>query len=632
MSANFYSDLGWLPRPAPDFRARLKSWPAEKNVGETLRFLATQALSLDQLSSLARQIGKARDAGVNFDQFTPYTLGIVSNATIDHIAPALLATGLRHGLLLNIVTAPYGQIMQAATGALSEFSDQSFDSVLCALDARGFPENPGLFNEHKGTAAATDSIAYLQQVSEGISGQTNAPCILQTVAPAPETAFGSLTRRVAGTNRHYADEFNRQLATIIGNSNDLLLDVAAIAETIGTANWHDPQLYALAKMPFAQDFVPLYAEHVCRLMAAHKGKSKRCLVLDLDNTLWGGVIGDDGVSGIRLGQGDPVGEAYLAVQETALQLRQRGVVLAVSSKNEDALAREPFQQHPDMILKEEHIAVFRANWDNKADNITAIAQELSLGLDTFVFIDDNPAERALVREQLPEVAVPELPEEPALCARALLAGGYFESIHFSAEDRQRADDYQAQAKRSLVLKSSVDMDAFLASLKMEAVINPFQHDSLKRVAQLVGKSNQFNLTTKRYSENDIAAMAESPDFRTWQVRLADSFGDNGLIGVVICAVHDDHWEIDTWLMSCRILGRRVEELLLREIIADARAEGITALRAMYIPTKRNMMVANHYPSLGFSRLELKAEPGTTCWQLDLGNYQAPELPFLLSRT
>ena len=289
-------------------------------------------------------------------------------------------------------------------------------------------------------------------------------------------------------------------------------------------------------MPFAQDVVPLYADHLCRVIAAHKGKSKRGLILDLDNTLWGGVIGDDGVAGIRLGQGDPVGEAYLMLQEAALQLRQRGVVLAVSSKNEDQLAREPFRQHPDMILKEEHIAVFRANWNNKVENIIAIAEELSLGLDTFVFMDDNPVERALVRKELPQVAVPELPEDPALFARTLLAGGYFESVHFSAEDRKRADDYQAQAQRARVRESAVDMDAFLASLEMEANIVPFQQDSLKRVAQFIGKSNQFNLTTKRYSDNEIAAIAANPSYRTWQVRLADSFGDNGLIGVVICAV------------------------------------------------------------------------------------------------
>ena len=633
MNGDLYSELGWLRRPDADFRTALKSWQKEKNPVAALRNLASFALNIDQLTSLARQVERAQQAGVDFGELTRYKLGIVSNATIDHIAPALMASGLRHGLLMNIVSAPYGQIMQAAAGQLIEFTDQSLDAVLCAIDARGIPAYPGLFNAGHGSDDTDDAIGYLLQLSNSISAITGAPCILQTLAPFSESIFGSLDRRAAGTGRNFTVEFNYRLTKAVDESNHLLLDVATIAETVGTGKWHDPQLYALAKMPFSQDFVPLYAEHLCRLNAAHKGKSKRCLVMDLDNTLWGGVIGDDGVAGIVLGQGNATGEAYLAVQQTALQLRQRGIILAVSSKNEDILAREPFQKHADMILKEDHIAIFQANWDNKADNISMIARELGLGLDTFVFLDDNPAERDLVRRQLPEVAVPELPDDPALFAPTLLAGGYFESIHFSIEDRKRADDYQARTRRLAARQSSVDMNAFLLSLKMVARITPFQSDSMKRIAQLVGKSNQFNLTTKRYSEIEISELAQNPDIRTWQLRLSDSFGDNGLVGIVICVVHDKIWEIDSWLMSCRILGRRAEELLLREIIADALTEGATELLGTYIPTSRNIIVKDFYPSLGFSPAESDSDAasGTTFWRLLLDGYKMPDLPFEIMR-
>ena len=217
---------------------------------------------------------------------------------------------------------------------------------------------------------------------------------------------------------------------------DLLLDIAALAETVGLADWHSPPQWNMAKLPFADAFVPLYADHVARLVAALRGKSRKCLVLDLDNTVWGGVIGDDGLEGIRIAQGDPVGEAFLSLQQMALALRQRGIVLAVASKNNDETARLPFRQHPEMLLREDHIAVFQANWTDKPSNLKAIAEALSFGLDALVFVDDNPMERDLVRRTLPQVAVPELPDDPALYARTLAAAGYFEALGFSDEDRQ----------------------------------------------------------------------------------------------------------------------------------------------------------------------------------------------------
>src|SRR5258706_8613992 len=233
-------------------------------------------------------------------------------------------------------------------------------------------------------------------------------CILQTLARPAESTFGTLDAAVPGTQRAVIDAVNRSLADSIAGTEDLLLDVAGLAETVGLDSWHDATLWNMAKLPFANEFVPLYAEHICRIVAALRGKSRRCLILDLDNTLWGGVIGDDGLEGIVIGQGDPTGEAHLEVQRTAISLRERGIVLAVSSKNEDDVARSPFRKHPEMLLREDHIAVFQANWSDKATNIRAIASQLSLGLDAMVFLDDNPAERALVRRELPEVAVPEL--------------------------------------------------------------------------------------------------------------------------------------------------------------------------------------------------------------------------------
>jgi FkbH-like protein len=405
------------------------------------------------------------------------------------------------------------------------------------------------------------------------------------------------------------------LAAYVLSSGDVLLDVAGLAETVGLANWHNPQLWNLGKFSFSDEWIPLYGDHVARCVAAIRGKSKKALVLDLDNTVWGGVIGDDGLEGIKIAQGDARGEAHLALQRLALDLRQRGIVLAVSSKNTDSVAREPFQKHPEMLLKLDHIAVFQANWNDKATNIQAIAEELSLGLDAMVFLDDNPVERGLIRKLLPQVAVPELPEDPSGYARTLAAAGYFEAVTFAHEDLKRAGYYQDNAKRANLRSQVGGVDAYLASLDMTITFQPFDATGRARIVQLINKSNQFNLTTRRYTDPEILDAENDPDVFTLQVRLADIFGDNGMISAVICRPSEAGvWDIDTWLMSCRVLGRKVEPMVLREILVHAQAAGIGKLCGIYKPTERNQLVVDHYAKLGFCKV-LEEATGLTRWML-----------------
>ena len=386
-----------------------------------------------------------------------------------------------------------------------------------------------------------------------------------------------------------------------------------------------------AKLPFSDQYVPLYADHVGRLLAAMRGKARRCLILDLDNTLWGGVIGDDGLEGIKLSQGDATGEAHLTVQQLALTLRDRGIVLAVSSKNTDSVARRPFKEHPDMLLKEEHLAVFQANWEDKATNIRAIAESLSLGLGSLVFLDDNPVERELIRRELPEVAVPELDDDPAQFARTLAAAGYFEALHYLDEDRQRASMYQTNARRLGAMQQMGDMDSYLRSLDMRLVVSDFDPTTRARVTQLINKSNQFNLTTRRYTEAEVAALESTPGVMTLHARLVDRFGDNGIICVVICrAGSRSVWTIDSWLMSCRVLGRKVEQAVLNEVLLRARASGIDTLVGVYRPTDRNAMVRDHYRKLGFQQIVARDESATT-WELDTGT-ASQETPIRVERT
>jgi FkbH-like protein len=624
---SLYSELEWLPRAPRDFAEKLKAMAnASGPVGRELHALALPALDLNQLTKLAKTMEKLRSSGKALDPLIPFRLAVLSNSTIDMIVPALVATAARHGIALEVIQPSYDQVAQEALTPDSKVNRSKPDAVLLALDYRALPLKLTLGDSEASAATVQGAIGYLQALQNGIKSNCNAVCIFQTFAPPVEPLFGSLDRALPGTLRNLIDCINRELAGFITGSGDVLLDVAWLAETVGLADWHNTQLWNMAKFSFSDELIPLYADHVVRTVAALRGKSAKVLVLDLDNTVWGGVIGDDGLEGIKIAQGDARGEAHLAVQRLALDLRQRGIVLAVSSKNTDAVAREPFEKHPEMLLKLDHIAVFQANWDDKATNIKAIAEALSLGLDSMVFLDDNPAERGLVRTLLPQVRVPELPEDPAWYARTLAAGGYFEAVAFAGEDLKRAGFYQDNAKRANLQKQVGGVDAYLASLDMTITFQPFDATGRARIVQLINKSNQYNLTTRRYTDPEVLEAECDSNVFTLQVRLADIFGDNGMISVIICRPAEvGVWEIDTWLMSCRVLGRKVEHMALGEILRHARAAGIKKLTGAYKPTDRNGLVADHYAKLGFTRIA-EEDSGLTRWELLVEGAQPESAP------
>jgi FkbH-like protein len=403
----------------------------------------------------------------------------------------------------------------------------------------------------------------------------------------------------------------------------LALDEAVRAD--GLCAWHDDALWCRSKQEVAPAVAPTYGDLVARLLAARAGRSYKCLVLDLDNTLWGGVIGDDGLNGIVLGQGSALGEGFVAVQEYAKDLARRGVILAVCSKNDEANALEPFDSHPEMVLKRSDIASFRANWDDKVANIRAIADDLNIGIDSLVFLDDNPFERNLVRERLPMVAVPEVPDDdPALVPRVLADAGYFESLGLTDEDRQRTLQYQENRARAELQASATDLEGYLRGLEMRLIWNRFDKMSQQRVVQLINKTNQFNLTTRRYTDTDVEAIMADPNAFGMHLRLLDRFGDNGIIAIVIGRMGDDGAvTVDTWLMSCRVLGRQVEAVTLNLVAAQAKALGATRLVGEYVPTAKNGMVRDHYRKLGFE-VVFQAEDGTSRSVLDLTHFAPAE--------
>jgi len=625
--SSLYAQLRWLPQAPEDFSKKLREIAAtDGDLGRAFQALALHGLDLNQLTKLSKSMAKAQSEGKSLQPLEPFRLALLSNSTVDFIVPALVASAARHGIALEVIQPSYDQVAQEALTPDSKVNSSKPDAVLFAIDYHALPLKLSLGNQDAASATVQGVIGYLQALRNGIRAASNAVCIFQTFAPPVEALFGSLDRALAGTTRNLLDRINNELGAAVVGSGDVLLDVATLAETVGLADWHDTQLWNVGKFAFSDAYIPLYADHVARTVAALRGKSRKALILDLDNTVWGGVIGDDGLEGIQIAQGDARGEAHLALQRMALDLRQRGVVLAVSSKNTDEVARVPFEKHPEMLLKLDHIAVFQANWNDKATNIQAIANELSLGLDAMVFLDDNPVERGLVRRLLPQVAVPELPDEPSYYARTLAAAGYFEAIAFAVEDLKRAGFYQDNAKRASLEKQVGGVDAYLASLDMTITFQPFDAMGRARIVQLINKSNQYNLTTRRYTEPEVAAIEADPDVFTLQVRLEDIFGDNGMISVVIARpAETDTWEIDTWLMSCRVLGRKVEHMVLGELLAHARGAGVSKIVGTYRPTEKNKLVVDHYARLGFSKVS-EEDGGLTRWELLVDGAEPEKAP------
>lgn len=630
---DLYTELQWLPRMPGDFEDRIRfllgdpSNPAGSEgglLGAEIQVLASSALDLVSLNGLGQAIDRARISGSDLRPLIPFRMAILSNSTTQLTTQALVASAARHGIALEVVQTLHDQAAQEALTPDSTVNSSAPDAVLFAIDYRAVPLKLS-FGDRKSAAATVKGVmGYFKTLRAAIKVNCRALCIFQTLAPPVEALFGGLDRALPGTMRWLIECINRELAQTVLESGDVLLDVAALAETVGLARWHNMHLWNMAKFSFSDEFIPLYADHVARTVAAIRGKSRKALILDLDNTVWGGVIGDDGLEGIAIAQGDATGEAHLAVQRMALDLRQRGVILAVCSKNTDEMARAPFEKHPEMLLKLDHFAAFQANWNDKATNIQAITEKLSLGLDAMVFLDDSPVERCLVRKILPQVAVPELPEDPAYYARTLSAAGYFEAVAFAPEDRERDGFYQDNAKRTSLQNQAGDVSAYLASLHMTITFQSFDAMGRARIIQLINKSNQYNLTGRRYTDPEVAEAEKNPRVFTLQVRLADIFGDNGMISVVICRpAGEGEWEIDTWLMSCRVLGRKVEQMVLREVLRNARANGIRRLIGAYKPTERNKLVIDHYEKLGFQKLS-ESKSGETKWEFVIGREAEPE--------
>lgn len=547
-------------------------------------------------------------------------VSLLGDTATQFLATSIKGIGVERGYNINLFEAEYNQVERQVldpTSDLHQFDAKYtvvFQSThklleaysLVTVNGEGLTVN-GLFEER------LNFVRTLCETTEGKVIYFNYPEI-------DDTVFGQYANRTELSFTWQIRQLNCELMRLTHEYPNLYIcDIAALQNQFGREWMFDSSVYVSTEMVLSLDALPYVGGRVMDIICAIEGKFKKCLILDLDNTVWGGVVGDDGWENIQVGHGLGIGKAFTEFQEWVKKLKNRGIIIAVCSKNDEDKAKEPFEKNPEMVLRLDDIAVFVANRENKADNIRTIQQILNIGFDSMVFLDDNPVERAIVRENVPGICVPELPEDPGDYLEYLYSLNLFETASYSSGDKDRTIQYQTEAKRVQAAQKFTNEADFLKSLNMVSVVEGFTSFNTPRVAQLSQRSNQFNLRTVRYTDGEIAALGASDNHACFSFTLEDKFGDNGLICVIIMEKSDEKTLfIDTWFMSCRVLKRGMENFTLNTIVAWAKEHGFERIIGEYIPTVKNGMVRDHYPSLGFSPI------AENTYELDVQAYQPRE--------
>jgi FkbH-like protein len=602
--SDYIKKLAWLKAiDQEDFTTKVQQINTNP---KALENICSNSLSLNQLIHVANtQEPNQTKKSINF--------AYIANYTTQYITKAIAGTGPRYSLHLNIYSNVFGAGIQDILTKDSNLIKFDPDVTLIAFD-KLFPQDLQSYNSiSSGTLEEMENSA--RSLLHTLKTKIKSHVIIQNIPTATHNRYGNIDSAINDTSRHCIHRFNVFLSALAREMSCPILDIDHLSSTIGKSVWLDQSQWNLAKLPFNLDFTPLYADHVVRVLAATQGLSKKCLVLDLDNTLWGGIVGDDGVDNVKIGQGDAQSEAYTQLQKYILGLKNRGIILAVCSKNEEDIAKRPFLEREEMILRLTDIAIFKANWNDKASNIKEISERLNIGIESMVFLDDNPVERDFVRQSLPSITVLEVEADPSNLLKALEHCGCFETISITDEDKSRTELYRANSKRETAKHQSLSTESYLESLDMECKIMHFQPETIKRVTQLINKTNQFNLTTKRYTETQVGEISKDATFKTFQVELNDKFGNNGLVSVLIFRQMGKTWECDTWLTSCRVFGRTLENFILNNIVTLAIKSEIVTISAKYIPTEKNKFVESLLPDMGF---ELNSRDNI--WELSVSNY------------
>jgi FkbH-like protein len=549
-------------------------------------------------------------------------VAILADCAIQQLTMLLKTLAARNGVALDVYEGGYDNIDLEILNPESGLYGFGAQYLVVLMSAEKLKSR--LYDASDRTAFVADIVERIETLWAAFGKLSSATIVQSTFVLPSERAFGNYELKVADSIGATFTEINHQIAARARSAKNVLLnDVDFLAASIGRRQWLDPRLWNMAKIPCRLEHMPRLAQSLLDMVLAATGIFTKCVVLDLDNTLWGGVIGDDGLEGIALGEFDE-GEAYVSLQKFLRELKRRGIILAVVTKNEHANAILPFKEHPYMVLKEEDISAFVANWDNKADNIRLVQRTLNIGFDSFVFLDDNPFERNIVREYVSNVLIPELPEDPSSYLETLADLNLFETASFSEADLQRAGQYREEAQREIIKTQFTNVNEYLLSLGMQIKLERFNAFNLPRIAQLIQRSNQFNLMTRRYGEAACEAMMKDASFAPLTLKLSDKFGDYGLISVVILKPSGEDLEIDEYLMSCRVLQRGVESFAMNNIFAYAQRLGAKRVVGRYIPTAKNDMVKDFFRGFGFEKVG-EVDGGGSEWALAVKEYRPREV-------
>ena len=547
-----------------------------------------------KMISLARKLSK-KDIVCNDTK-----IAIVGSYSTQIIASVLKAKLLCSNIKAEIFEAEYNSLVSQTLDSNSELYEFKPDYIIILPYYKDINIYPGLLASHEEVDdMVSNNISFYCNIWEKIAVQLPKCNIIQSNFVTPlEYELGTLESNTYYSKLNYYRLINMELLKQ-HPSNVTILDFDRIASYIGKNQWFDEVAYALNKTGFSLEFVGNVVDMMISPIRINSGIIKKCLVLDLDNTLWGGVLADEGIDGIDLDVNSAIGESFLNFQKYVLQLKNRGVILAVCSKNDHEIAKEPFLKNSKMILRYDDISCFVANWNNKADNLKLIASTLNIGIDSLVFFDDNPMERDIVKEYLPEVLVIDVPEDPAKYVRVLSEANPFDILNLTKVDLNRNQSYNLQKQLKEVQKNFVDYNEYLDSLEMKMTCTVTDKARLARFLQLTNKSNQFNLCTKRYTESQINDMYESSAYILLSIALSDKFCDYSDIASVVLRIEDSTCIIENWVMSCRVLKRGVEDFTFSEIINIARKNGCRVIRGEYIQTPKNKMVEDLYEKLKF---------------------------------
>lgn len=549
-------------------------------------------------------------------------ISIVGDTSTQFLATAIQGEAIERGYRVNLFETEYNQVERQFLDPTSDLYQFNADFIVIFQSTHKMGEHHSMLSAEQQATLAVDRINFLASIcsNPALEGKK---IIYFNYPEIEDTVFGSYANKVVSSFTYQVRRLNYELMNLSQQYQNLFIcDIAGLQNKLGRDVMFAANVYTSTEMILSVDALPYVASRVMDIVCAVKGQFKKCLILDLDNTVWGGVIGDDGLEGIQLGHGLGIGKAFTEFQMWVKKLKQRGIIICVASKNNEDTAKEPFVKHPDMVLKLDDIAVFQANWETKVDNIRTIQSILNIGFDSMVFLDDNPFERNIVRENIKGITVPELPEDPAEYLEYLYSLNLFETASYSNLDKDRTKQYQVDAQRVSLSKTFTNEADFLKSLNMVSVVSGFTKFNTPRVAQLSQRSNQFNLRTIRYTDADIEALANDPNVIDLSFTLEDKFGDNGLIAVIIMKPLDkETLFVDTWFMSCRVLKRGMENFTLNTMVEKAKAAGYKKIIGEYIPTPKNKMVENHYTGLGFAKIE---NTDTAQYELDVESYSPRE--------